>query len=191
MKRKDWQIYLGQIPYNETGPFWVSFESDPGLKKTRADIYGKCLPCIQSLYGQLKAGRTEIELGTAYHCWKITAVLDSIEQCLSLLTQFKSRFAFGHVYGKLGSGRSDSKTRVVVFHTDDKAERNRIRKALESCLKEMDLDGEVLISRGCAALYEKILGHWGEWLPTTPIRFPERVKAHLEFIKKTLFRSAM
>ena len=78
-----WHIYLRSIPYSDDVPSWVSFESDPRLTKTKKNIYGRCLPCIQNLYEQLKADRTAIDLGTAYHCWKITVVLQGIEQCLS------------------------------------------------------------------------------------------------------------
>jgi hypothetical protein len=62
MTERGLHIYVGEIPYSEKGSFWVSFESDPNLKRTRADIYGKCLPCIQHLYSQLKEGVTEIDL---------------------------------------------------------------------------------------------------------------------------------
>jgi hypothetical protein len=191
MKKKDWNIYLGEIPYSEKKPFWASFESDPRLKKTRADIYGRCLPCIQNLYEQLKAGKNEIDLGNAYGCWKITAVLNGIEQCFSLLMQFQTHVSEGHVYGKIGSGRADFSTRVVVFHTQDEMDRDRILKIVNRCLQEMDIDAGAMISRGCASLYEVILGDWRDWRRATPIRFPERVGEHLEYIKKVLHWSAM
>jgi len=191
MDNVDWHIYLGEIPYNDKGVFWVSFESDPRLKKTRANIYGRCLPCIQNLYEQLKGGRSEITLGAAYHCWKITAVLEGIEQCLSLLSHFEDRFPTGHVYGKFGSGRPDLKTRAVVFHTDNEAERDRIQKALKICLNEMNFKATIQVSRACAVLYENILGHWQDWQPKTPIRHPERVEDQIGLIKKILFLSSM
>jgi hypothetical protein len=191
MKKDEWQIYLGEIPYSENNPFWVSFESDPKLKKTRANIYGRCLPCIQNLYFQLQAGSTEIDLGTAFNCWKVTVILDDLDQCLKLLDCFQFKFPTGHIYGKLGSGRKDTETRVVVFHTEDEAERDRIRQSLKQCLAEMALPEKILISRACAVLYESLLGDWRTWQPTTPIRYPERVKAHLSRIKKMLFWSEM
>jgi hypothetical protein len=191
MEKNEWQIYLGEIPYSEGKPFWVSFESDPKLKKTRSNIYGRCLPCIQNLYFQLQAGCSEIDLGTAFNCWKVTTILDDLDQCLQLLERFQSMFPTGHVYGKLGSGRKDTKTRVVVFHTEDEAERDRIRESLKQCLNEMALPEKILISRACAVLYENLLGDWQTWEPTTPIRYPERVKEHLARIKKILFWSEM
>jgi hypothetical protein len=191
MEKDDWQIYLGEIPYSENKAFWVSFESDPHLKKTRSNIYGRCLPCIQNLYFQLQAGCSEIKLGTAFNCWKVTAVLADVDQCLSLLDRFQSLFPLGHVYGKLGSGRSDSETKVVVFHTETVFERDRIRDSLKQCLEEMGLSTNIEISRGCAVLYENLLGDWRKWQPISPIIYPERVKAHLERIKKILFWSAM
>ncbi len=185
-------IYLGQIPHCDKENFWVSFESDPRMRRTKANIYGRCLPCIQNLYDQLKAGKSAIDMGTAYHCWKITAVLDSFDQCLELLAVFEKQFpSYGHVYGKLGSGRADTTTKVVVFHTDDEAERDRLKIALRQCLEAMALDAEILISLGCGVLYEPILGDWRTWKPTTTIRYPARISAHLERIKKIMSTGTM
>jgi len=191
MKKHEWHIYLGEIPYSKKGDFWVSFESDPGLKKTKANIYGKCLPCIQNLYYQLKEGPAEITLGPAYHCWKVTAVVKDMDKCLSLLNEFERRFKGGHVYGKLGSGRSNAKTRVVVFHTEDEAQRDKIKQTLEECLPKVDKNAEVQISRACAVLYEGILGDWRQWQSVTPIKNPEKVAGLLERIRTTLFWSVM
>jgi hypothetical protein len=191
MSDRERRIYVGEIPYAEKGNFWVSFESDPSLAKTKANIYGRCLPCIQNLYFQLKEGRREIELGAAYNCWKVTAVLKSVDACLFLLEEFERRFEGGHVYGKLGSGRPDSDTRVVVFHTEDESQRDRIENTLRECIQHANIDGDIQISRGCAVLYQDILGDWREWKPTTPVRHPEKVGALLERIRKTLFWSAM
>ena len=184
-------IYLGEIPHNERGAFWVSFESDPHLAKTRSNIYGKCLPCIQNLYEQLKKRPSEIDLGPAFHCWKVTAVLDGIEECLSLLSYFETRFPIGHVFGKFGSGRPDSDKKVVVFHTENKTERDRIQNGLTVSLKELDIPPVIRISRGCAILHEPILGDWQSWQARTPIQFPERIRAQLELVKRILYRSTM
>ena len=191
VKKPDWHIYLGEIPCSEKGNFWVSFESDPGLRKTKSNIYGRCLPCIQNLYYQLKEGRTEIALGSAYQCWKMTAVLKDTDECLALLNEFEMRFPEGHVYGKFGSGRPDSGTKVVVFHAEDEADRDRIEKALSECLPHVNKDGSVLISRGCAVLYEGILGDWRQWTQITPIKHPEKVDELLARIRKTLFWAVM
>lgn len=191
MEKADWHIYVDEIPYSSNGPFWVSFESDPRLKKSRANIYGRCLPCIQNLYEQLKAGYSEIDIGTAYQCWKITAVLNGIEQCISLLSEFEILFSNRYVYGKFGSGRPGSTSRVVVFHTDEETERDRLKIDLEVCLNKLDIEPVVLISRACAALYENIFGDWKDWRPVMPIRFPENVSSQLEFVKNLLFRSTM
>jgi hypothetical protein len=186
-----WKIYLGRIPHNETGTFWVSFESDPRLSRNKANIYGRCLPCIKHLYVQLNAGKSAIELGTAYHCWKITAVLKNLDQCLALLSAYEKQFPGGHVYGKLGSGRPGTPTRVVVFHADDETERDRIKLAIRQCLASMNVKAEVLISRGCAVLYEPILGKWDAWRKTTPIRYPERVPVHIERLKTIMTTGKM
>lgn len=191
MQADEWKIYLGRIPHNETGTFWVSFESDPHLSRNKANIYGRCLPCIRNLYDQLKAARTVIDMGPAFHCWKITAVLENLDQCLILLSEFEKRFPVGHVYGKIGSGRAGTTTKVTVFHADDETERDRLKPALGQCLTVMGLDVDVLISRGCAVLYEPILGDWRAWQATTPIRFPERVPAHIQRLKRIMATGKM
>lgn len=191
MQRNDWQIYLSDIPHDDNETHWVSFESDPRLSTTKANIYGRCLPCIENLYRQLKAGKSTVDLGTAYHCWKITAVLEGLDPCLDLLAEFEERYPFGHVYGKLGSGRAEATTKVVVFHADHEAERDRLKEALRQCLCTMQLDARIEISLGCAVLYEPILGDWHEWHPTTPIRYPENVSGHLERIKSIMLTGKM
>jgi hypothetical protein len=185
------RIFVGEIPYSETDTFWVSFESDPHLKKTRDNIYGRCLPCIQNLYRQLQEGRSAITLGTAYQCWKVTAVVSGVEECLALLAEYETCAPREHVHGKFGSGNPELKTKVVVFHADHEAERDRIAALLHRVMPRVDAKGRVIVSRACAILYEGILGDWREWQPITPIRHPEKVHDLMDQIKKTLFWSVM
>jgi hypothetical protein len=186
-----WHIYVGEIPHSDRGDFWVSFESKPNLEKTKANIYGRCLPCIQHLYEQLQACATEIDLGSAYHCWKITAVLNGIEECLSLLALYEEKFPGGHVYGKFGGGRGFSETKVVVFHTEAESARDQVRERLEACVPEVNRNGRVQVSRACAVLYADILGDWREWQPVTPLKHPEKVEALIRRIKRALFWAVM
>lgn len=182
-----WHIYIAEVPYADKGNVWVSFESKPDLEKTKADIYGKCLPCIQNLYEQLKAGATEIDLGRAFDCWKVTAVLNGMEECLSLLRLYEEKFPEGHVYGKFGSGQPYSETKVVVFHTENERACNQVRERLQACVARINKNGSVQVSRACAVLYADILGDWREWKPVTRIKHPERVEALIGKIRKTLF----
>lgn len=192
MINPEWHIYIGKIPYNEKGNFWVSFESDSGMKKTNANIYGRCLPCIRNLYQQLKDGCTEIALGTAFECWKVAVVLDGIEACLSLLKEFEEKFPAGHVYGKFGSGRKASKTMVVVFHAENVVERDRIRDLLERCSTAgIGKNQKIQVSRACAVLYNDILGDWRHWEQTTLIKYPENREEVLERVKQVLYRAAI
>jgi hypothetical protein len=191
MNEKDGHIYVGEIPYSEQGGFWVSFESDPNLKKTKADIYGKCLPCIQNLYCQLKDGVAELDLGRAFHCWKVAVVLDGIDACLALLAEFERKFPEIEAYGKFGTGRPFAATKVVVFHTEDEADTEAFKRRIEVCLSGMNKDGEIIVSRACAVLYGEILGDWREWQPVTPIRHPEKAGPLLERIRKALFWSVV
>jgi hypothetical protein len=191
MDDKPWHLYIGEIPHSENGTFWVSFESEPDLKKTKADIYGKCLPCIQHLYHQLKEGATEIDLGQAYQCWKVTSVLNGIDECLSLLAEYEKKFPGGHVYGKFGTGRPLSETKVVVFHTEDEAAAEQVRRHVEACIPAVNKHAQIIVSRACAVLYEEILGDWRDWEPVTPIKHPEKIKVLIERIRKTLFWSVV
>jgi hypothetical protein len=186
-----WHIYVAEIPHSEKGDFWVSFESRPDLEKTKANIYGRCLPCIQHLYEQLKAGVAEIDLGPAYRCWKIAAMLNGIDECLSLLHLYEEKFPGGHVYGKFGSSRPFSATKVVVFHAEEETARDRIQERVEACLRAMNRKGGVQVSRACAVLYSDILGDWRDWQPVTPVKHPEKVPGLIQRIRKTLFWSAM
>jgi hypothetical protein len=189
--KEAWQIYVGEIPHSDRGDFWVSFESKPNLEKTKADIYGRCLPCIQRLYEQLKAGSTEIDLGPAFHCWKISAVLSGTDECLALLAVYGEKFPGGHVYGKFGSSRGFSETKVVVFHTEDEIARDLVRERLGVCLPEVNREGRVEVSRACAVLYGEILGDWREWQRVTPLKHPEKVEALIRRIRKALFRAVL
>lgn len=186
-----WHIYLGKIPHSRDGNYWVSFESDPALKKTNANIYGRCLPCIQNLYEQLQEGKREINLGNAFNCWKITAVVRDLDQALALLDEFEKRFPSGHVYGKFGSGRTDVETRAVVFHAENEAEKDRLQEAVEQCQAPLNVREPVQISRGCAVLYHDILGDWQEWQPVTPIKYPGNAAMLLEKVKSILYRSTI
>ena len=191
MYKTEWQLYLAEIPFSPNETFWVSFESDPGLKKTKANIYGRCLPCIEALHDQLQNGCQKIQLGNAYHCWKIAAVVADVDECLKLLSVFETRFPGGHVYGKFGSSRADSTTKAVVFHAEDTLERDRVQAALKICLFEINPQREVMISRACAVLYENLLGDWRDWQPVTPVKYPENIPKQLEAVKRILRTSRM
>jgi len=191
MNASEWNIYLGEIPHSRAGKFWVSFESDPSLKKTKANIYGRCLPCIENLYQQLQEGQSKITLGNAYNCWKITAIVRDIDACIHLLAVFEKWSPRGHVYGKFGSSRPGTDTRAVVFHTETVAERDRVRDILINCLPEVNANGQILISRACAVLYDTILGDWKDWQPVTSIKYPENINKHLETLKKIIHTSRM
>jgi hypothetical protein len=191
MSKSDWHIYTGKIPYSRKGAFWVSFESDPDLTRTNANIYGRCLPCIQNLYAQLKDGENQIRLGSAFDCWKVTAVVAGIDECLALLEQFEKKYPCGHVYGKFGSGRPGADSKVVVFHADTPAERDRIQNALTRCLIDIGRNEKAQVSRACAMLFDDILGPWQDWRPVTPIKYPRNVQTKLDKIKKILYQSSM
>jgi hypothetical protein len=44
MTERGLHIYVGEIPYSEKGSFWVSFESDPNLKRTEPTSTASAYP---------------------------------------------------------------------------------------------------------------------------------------------------
>lgn len=187
MSGSEWHLYLEKVPVAENTEFWVSFESDPRLKKTKENIYGRCLPCIQDLYYQLKEGQERIALGRAYNCWKVTAVVGNLEDAFYLLNEFEKRHPVDHVYGKLGTGRPGAETKVVVFHTDSMEERDLISKALKECALSLGNIIDIQISRACAVLYNELFGDWRDWSPVMAIKYPENVERILQRIERLLY----
>lgn len=185
------QIYFSDYPDKDRNNYWVSFENDSRLKINKDNIYGKCLPCIQNLYQQLQKKKFEITLDSAFTCWKITAVLDSMDECLELLQYYENFFLHSHVYGKMGGGREESHTRVVVFHTDKETIRDRIYQELKICSHEVNQNAKVFISRACGILYDELLGDWREWKKTTPIKYPENIEKILDRVKRLLYYSRL
>ena len=86
------KFYLDKRYYADKPVKWVSFESTPNLEETKRDIYGKCVPCISNLYEQLRAGKVEINLGPAYSCWKVVAILANDDECMQVLAGLKRNF---------------------------------------------------------------------------------------------------
>lgn len=167
---------------------WVSFETSPNLKSTRSDIYGRCVPCITSLYEQLKEGKVEIELGQAYHCWKVVAVLDGMEECVRVLEEFEETFLGDRqLKGRFGSVDETKKTRVLVINVTSEKDRDRLLSELEECVKRVNPHATVLFHRGCAELYHDILGDWRHWSRREPIRKPEEIPALIDRIRKMLY----
>ncbi|MDP2970806.1 MAG: tRNA lysidine(34) synthetase TilS [Deltaproteobacteria bacterium] len=60
-RRRVKKIFLDKRVWRDSKDNWVSVESNPKLKVTKQNIYGRCLPCITNLYRQLQEDREEIE----------------------------------------------------------------------------------------------------------------------------------
>ena len=191
MKTFEKQLYFSDYPDTDGDNYWVSFENDPALTTTRGNIYGKCLPCIQNLYEQLQAKKTDITLESAFSCWKITAVLNTMDECMAVLQHYEKNFLHNHVYGKMGSGRPGSKTRAVIFHTDSETDRDQIFQHLQISAKQVDPEARVFISRACGILYDEILGDWREWKKTTPMKHPENAPQILDRVKRLLYQARL
>jgi hypothetical protein len=186
MKRS--RLYIDKRYFTGQAMKWVSFETTPNLKSTRSDIYGRCVPCIMSLYEQLKEGKQEIELGRAYNCWKVVAVLDSMDECVQLLEEFEGSYLGDrHVKGRFGSVDQSKKTRVLVINATTERERDRLDRELRECVRKVNPRADVFFHRGCAELYHEILGDWRYWKPTEVIKKPEVIPSLINRIRKMLY----
>ncbi len=182
------RIYLDKRVWRDTKENWVSFESDPKLRVTKANIYGRCVPCISNLYQQLQEGKEEIELKEAFHCWKVVAVLKDREECLEVLAKYEDRFLGTHdVRGKFGSSQPSKTSKVLMFHVEQEEERDRIFKELQACVQEVNPEAEVFYQRACANLYYELLGDWRDWKEMTQIKNPAVRTMLIERIKKLLY----
>jgi len=182
------KIFLDKRVWRNSKDNWVSFESDPKLSVTKTNIYGRCVPCITSLYQQLQEGKEEIELKEAYHCWKVVAVLKDKDECLEVLKEYEENFLRDrYVKGKFGSSLPTKPTKVLMFHIEDEEERDRIFKELQTCVKKVNPDSRVFYQRACANLYYDLLGDWRDWKGVTRIKNPDIRSALIERIKKLLY----
>jgi hypothetical protein len=136
----------------------------------------------------LQAGKEEIELKEAYHCWKVVAVLKDREECLEVLREYEENFLEDHyVKGKFGSSLPTKPTKVLMFHIEEEEERDRILKELKACVKKVNPDSKVFYQRACANLYYDLLGDWKEWREVTKIKNPTIRSALIDRIKKLLY----
>lgn len=182
------KIYLDKRVWRDSRDHWVSFESDPKLRVTKQNIYGRCVPCITSLYQQLQSGREEIELREAYHCWKVVAVLKDKEECLDVLREYEENFLGDHyVKGKFGSSQVSKESKVLMFHTENEGEKDRLFNELQECVKKVNSDSKVFCQKACTNLYHDLLGDWRDWKEVTKIKNPNIRSALIERIKKLLF----
>jgi len=182
------RIYLDKRVWRNSRDNWVSFESDPKLRVTKTNIYGRCVPCITNLYQQLQEGKEEIELKEAYHCWKVVAVLKDKEECLEVLREYEENFLGDHyVKGKFGSSLPTKPSKVLMFHIEEEGERDRILKELEACVQKVSPKARVFYQRACTNLYYDLLGDWKEWKEVTRIKNPDIRPMLLERIKRLLY----
>ncbi len=129
------KIFLDKKVWKDFSESWVSFESDPRLRVTKKNIYGRCVPCITNLYHQLQEQKDEIELKEAYRCWKIVAILKDKEECLEVLTEYEENFLEDHsVRGKFGSSQpSKSFQGLDVSRRGRSGEGSAFRRTSDLC----------------------------------------------------------
>jgi hypothetical protein len=182
------KIFLDKRVWRNSRENWVSFESDPKLRVTKQNIYGRCVPCITNLYHQLQEGKDEIELKEAYHCWKVVAVLKDKDECLEVLQEFEETFLGDQgVKGKFGSSQRSTSSQVLMFHTEDEGERDRLLEELRACAQKVNSESKVFCQRACTNLYYELLGDWKNWKEVTKIKNPGVRSILVERIRKLLY----
>jgi len=180
------EIYVGRKSSKQG--YWTSFETDPHHTRSKKNIYGKCVPCMENLLFQLVEGRQEIKLGSAFNCWKVVAVLNDEQECLKVLEIYEERFpSLRYLRGRFGSKEGVS-TKAIVIHADSEEERDGILSELEQCAGEVNPEAKVFPARACEYLYGEILGDWQNWEEITPIKYPEKVDGIIKRIKKVLYQ---
>lgn len=182
------RFYLDRRYYAGKQTKWVSFESTPTLTETKRDIYGKCVPCITNLYEQLKEGKGLVNLGPAFRCWKVVAVMASEEECLQVIAEFEKRFlGEQHIKGRFGSGDETKSTKVIVFSVTNEKERENLKEQIRICAGAVNRDAQVSSHRGCAELYHELFGDPAQWEEAESIKRPEAVPAILARIREMLY----
>ena len=74
------KVFLDRRVWRNSRDNWVSFESDPHLRVTKENIYGRCVPCITTLYRQLREGKEEIELREAFDCLRTSSPFSELKK---------------------------------------------------------------------------------------------------------------
>jgi len=168
----------------------VSFETHPGLQRTKERLRARCLPCLTALLEQLKSGPSELDLREAWECWKVVAVTASPEECLEVLEEFSRAHPDEYVYGKFGRGGEHRESCAVIFHTESEERRDRLLELLGEVAARRSPPPLVFCSRACGHPYEELLGPWPEWSRVTPIRYPERVARVKAALRQSLYGQA-
>ncbi len=182
------RIYIDKRYFADRKAKWVSFEDTQGLRDTKQEIYGKCVPCITNLYEQLKGGGPEVSLGPAFRCWKVTAVLQSMDQCVDLLAELERNLGDNvKIKGRFGSVDEAKLTKVIVFNAANEVERKHLYEAVKTSVERVSPGADVSYHRGCVELYHELFGDWKMWKEKETIKKPESVPATIDKIRKVLF----
>jgi hypothetical protein len=182
------KLYIDRRFFSRIEMKWVSFESNPGLKRTKKDIYERCVPCITNLYEQLRTGEKEIRLGKAFQCWKIVISLGNMEECIQFLSEFENCFLEDmNIKGRFGSGDSTKSTKIIVFNAESEVERDHLYEIVKACASRSYPGAKISYHRACAELYHELFGDWKEWSETETIKDVGKVEVIVERIRRALF----
>ena len=166
--------------------FWRSFENEERLSGVKERIRTRCIPCIENLYRQLKAGQTQIEIGNAFDCWKVVVVLNSDDECEKVLEEYQNMFLPArHIQGRYGS-HAEGGAKALVVNADDETQRDLLLYEFRECVSKSGSDANIFYTRGCANLYGEVLGDWRKWGRVSTICDVEKVGAVMKIVERYL-----
>jgi len=181
------EFYAGS-KRNVNKGYWMSFENHSRLEDTKKKVYSRCVPCLEKLYEQLGNAPERLVLDEPLSCWKVVVVLESEEECLSLLEAYQEeKFPLSKsLRGRMGTRDRESPGVVLIFHIHDEEQRDELFADLEKLAKEVNPDYKIFVERGCGDLYGALCGDWNKWQETTAIKNPSIIPFVREKVAKLL-----
>ncbi len=181
------EFYASRIRDINKG-YWMSFENHPRLEETKKNIYIRCLPCLEKLYEQLISCLEELSLENPLNCWKVGVVLNSLEECLELLSIYEEECfpTERSIRGRIGTSDKESPSIVIIFHMLSEDERDRLIAELQEIVPGVNKEYSLFYERGCGDLYGVLCGDWRNWQGVTPIENYEQIPIIREKVQKLL-----
>ena len=180
-------FYAGSKRYIKKG-YWMSFENHPKLEETKKKVFSRCVPCLEKLYEQLLHAPSELILDEPLSCWKVVVVMESEDECLSLLEAYQKEKPdlSKSLRGRMGTNDRESPNVVLIFHIHDEEQRDELLTDLGKLAKDINPHYNLFVERGCGDLYGALCGDWRKWQQNNPIKKPSLIPLVREKVAKLL-----
>ncbi|HHU76405.1 MAG TPA: hypothetical protein GXZ24_05885 [Firmicutes bacterium] len=185
------EFYAGSRRDVDKG-FWMSFENHPRLAETKKKIYSRCVPCLEKLYEQLSLvpAPTGLILEEPLNCWKVVVVMDSEEECLSLLEAYQEERLplppSQSLRGRIGTRDKTIPGVAMIFHIHSEEQRDALFADLQRLAAGQCSPAKIFIECGCGDIYGALLGDWHSWQGKTPIKNAQLMPAIRERVARLL-----